>query len=332
MLDIRMHCKSAGKAAAIACTAGLLCGLAAGAEARVTKIVFGAPTYPYGNVTFGSVGQYEQLDGIAYGEIDPADPANALIQDIELAPRNGNGMVEYSTTVSILKPVHMDRSNRAMLFEIVNRGNKLDPGFYNVGASSANPQGDGFLESEGFTLVWAGWQADLAPLSTLVTMSAPIAHRRDGGVITGPVRSEFILSGPATTQPILADSSSNTPGYATASLNNARDMLTMRVHQTDARTLIPNSDWAYADCTDPVHPFPGIPDPKKVCLKAGFDANHIYELVYTAKDPIVMGLGLAAIRDALTARHQAAPSRHRRVPQFPARRRRWRASGGTSAA
>ena len=297
MLNIRVLRTSVRKTAAIACAAGLACGFAADAQARVTKIVFGAPTYPYGTATFGRTGQYEQLDGMAYGEIDPADPANALIQDIELAPRNENGMVEYSTTVSILKPVHMSRSNHAMLFEIVNRGNKLDPGFYNVGASAANPAGDGFLESEGFTLVWAGWQADLAPLSSLVTMSAPIAHWRDGGVITGPVRSEFIVGAPTTTQPILADSSSNTPGYATVSLNTRHATLTMREHQNDPRTPIAYTDWAFADCTQKDHPFPGIPNPRMVCLKAGFDTKHIYELVYTAKDPIVMGLGLAAIRD-----------------------------------
>ncbi len=288
--------------ASIACLAFSLCP---DADARVTKIVLGAPTFPYGNATFGTVGQYEELDGIAYGELDPADPVNAVIQDIGLAPRDSNGMVQYSTNVSILKPVSTSAGNQTMLFEIVNRGHKLDPGFYNVGATASNPQGDGFLESQGFTLVWAGWQADLSPLPSLITMSAPIAHQSTGSTITGPVRSEFILSAPATTQPILADSSSNTLGYATASVNNSNDTMTMRVHQKDARVLIPNNQWAYADCTST--PFPGVPNQQQVCLKAGFDTNHIYELVYTAKDPIVMGLGLAAIRDVGTfLRHASA--------------------------
>jgi hypothetical protein len=244
------------------------------------------------------VGQYEQIDGIAYGELDPAAPLNAVIQDIGLAPRNARGMVEYSTRVSILKPVNMSLGNHAMLLEIVNRGNKLDPGLFNVGATAANPQGDGFLEAQGFTLVWVGWQADLTPLPDLITMSAPIAQQSGGGAITGPVRSEFILSAPATTQPILADSSSNTRGYPTVSLDNSHDTLTMRQHQNDARVVIPNNQWAYADCT--ITPFPGAPDPQKVCLKNGFDTDHIYELLYTARNPIVMGLGLAAIRDAGT--------------------------------
>ena len=82
--------------------------------------------------------------------------------------------------------------------------------------------------------------------------------------------------------------------------------MTMRVHQDDPRTAVPNSDWAFADCTST--PFPGVPNPQKVCLKNGFDTNHIYELIYTAKNPIVMGLGLAAIRDVATFFRRAKSS------------------------
>jgi hypothetical protein len=283
----------------------------ADSQARVTTIVFSTRTQAYGGAVFGNVGPYEQLDGTATGEIDPKDPANAVIQDIELAPRNARGMVEYSTKVSILKPVNMSSSNGAMLLEIVNRGNKAELGLFNIGATTAIPQGDGFLESQGFTLVWVGWQADLTPGSG-ITMSAPIAHKRNGGMITGPVRSEFILPKPPqnavlpiTTQPILADSSSNTAGYATANPSNSHDTLTMRQRQNDPRVAIANSNWAYADCT--TTPFPGVPNPQKVCLRGGFDTDHIYELLYTAKDPIVMGLGLAALRDVGTfLRHEQA--------------------------
>lgn len=275
-----------------------LLGVGFGADARVTRIDLGPPTSPFGNTNFGAVGQYEQIDGVAYGEIDPREPLNAVIQDIDLAPRNARGNVEYTTTVSILKPVDQTRGNHTMLFEIVNRGNKLDPGTFNVGVTTANPAGDGFLENQGFTLVWAGWQADLVPPAgvNLVTMSAPIAHYHNGGTITGIVRSEFIINtSPVSTQNILAASSSNTPGYPTASLDNSHDTLTMRVHQDDPKVPVPNFEWAYADCTST--PFPGVPNSQKVCLKNNFDTNHIYELIYTAKNPIVMGLGLAAIRD-----------------------------------
>ena len=324
MLESRVVSAGVRGTALIACIAGSVLGFSPGADARVTKIVINSRGSAYNGASFGSVGQYEQLDGIAHGEIDPKDPLNKVIQDIELAPRNGHGMVEYSTSISILKPVNMPSSNHAMLFEIVNRGNKLDPGFFNVVADPKNnPQGDGFLETQGFTLVWAGWQADLVspplPLPPLITMSAPLAHHRNGQTITGRVRSEFIVRPPAgtpitqqyvtSTQPILADSSSNTPGYPAVSFDNSHDVLTMRVHQDDARFVIANSDWAYADCT--TTPFPGVPDHQKVCLRAGFDTNHIYELVYTAKDPIVMGLGLAAIRDVGSfLRNESADDAH----------------------
>jgi hypothetical protein len=298
MSKIRFPGTGLNRIATLACTLALAFGAVAEAQARVTKIVFDTTSYPFGSASFGTVGPYEQLDGVAYGEIDPEDPANAMIQDIGLAPRNARGLVEYSTVVSILKPVNISSGNQAMLFEIVNRGNKLDPAFFNVGATAAVPQGDGFLEAQGFTLVWAGWQADLTAKPGRITMSAPVAHHRNGRAITGPVRSEFIVSAPATTQSILADSSSNTVGYPTASLDQLHDTLTMRRRQNDPRTVIPSNQWAYADCT--VVPFPGVPDPHKICLKAGFDTDHIYELTYTAKDPIVMGLGLAAIRDVGT--------------------------------
>ena len=311
MVQRRALRASVRRTATIVCMAALASAFSADSEARVTKITFGAATHPYGGAVFGNVGPYEQLDGTATGELDPEDPANAVIQDIQLAKRNARGMVEYSTMVSILKPVNMSSSNKAMLLEIVNRGGKAELNLFNIGATQATPQGDGFLESQGFTLVWVGWQADLAPQPDLITMvNAPIAHYRNGGVITGPVRSEFVLNKQSTaqlmtTQSILAESSSDTPGYATASLDNSHDTLTMRRHQNDPRVLIPNNQWAYADCT--ATPFPGAPNPQKVCIQGGFDTDHIYELLYTAKDPIVMGLGLAALRDVGTfLRHEKA--------------------------
>ena len=275
---------------------GLLLGSLSPAEARITNIAISSTAPAYGGATFGSVGAYEFVTGTAFGEVDPSNELNKIIQDIQLAPRNARGMVEYSTKFQILKPVDESKGNHMMLFEIVNRGNELDPGFFNIGVTGANPQGDGFLENQGLTLVWAGWQADLvAPAN--ITMTAPIATQ-NGQTITGVVRSEWTVSAPISTQNILAESSSNTPGYASVTTNNAGLTLTMRVHQDDPRTAVPNSDWAFADCTST--PFPGVPNPQKVCLKNGFDTNHIYELIYTAKNPIVMGLGLAAIRDVAT--------------------------------
>ena len=98
----------------------LLCG-ATPANARVTGITY-TTSQPYGSQSFGSVGQYQELDGTATGELDPGDPLNAIITDIKLAPR-AHGKVQYSFTFSILEPVDLSKSNHTLLYDIVNRGN-----------------------------------------------------------------------------------------------------------------------------------------------------------------------------------------------------------------
>jgi hypothetical protein len=114
------------------------------ADARITRIVITATTPAFNGASFGTVGGYEQLDGTAYGEVDPSDPLNAIVQDLERAPRNARGMVEYSMGISILKPVDLNKGNRTLLYETVNRGNKNLP-FLNIGSDVQKP-GDGFLQ------------------------------------------------------------------------------------------------------------------------------------------------------------------------------------------
>ena len=271
---------------AIAVGALSIFGTAATAEARITNIVITAKTSPaFGGMSFGTVGQYEQLDGTASGEIDPKDPRNAVIQDIELAPRNSRGMVEYSMDFSIVKPIDTSRGNHTILYDVVNRGNKSSPSL-NIGGSTSSV-GDGFLETEGYTLVWSGWEGDI---TSGIKINLPVAQNRDGSIITARVRAEYILTTPANTVSVTA-----APPYEAISTSNAGATLTERVHQDDPKSPIDNGDWAFADCSSA--PFPGTPSTAMVCLKDGFDTNHIYELVYTAKNPTVAGIGFAATRD-----------------------------------
>jgi len=263
----------------------ILLGAFQPAQAKITQIVIATRVPAYGGFVFPNTGAYEQLDGTAFGELDPRDPLNEVITDIKLAPRNARGMVEYSTGISILKPLDMTRSNGILFYEDVNRGNKNTPAF-NIGGS-ATVQGDGYIESQGYTMAWAGWEGDI---TTGVKINLPIAKNPDGSAITGTVRAEYILNAPASTQDVTAP-----PAYEAVSTSNAGASLTMRVHQTDPRVTIPNDQWAFADCT--ATPFPGVPSTLKVCLKGGFDTNHIYELLYTAKNPTVTGIGFAAMRD-----------------------------------
>ena len=259
------------------------------AEAKITQIVITKTTSPaFGGASFGSVGQYEVLDGIAFGEVDPKDSLNEVITDIKLAPRNARGMVEYQSMISILKPIDMSRANRTLIYDVVNRGNKRITDL-NIGGNATNP-GDGFVESQGYTMAWIGWEGDI---TSGVRITLPVARNREGSEITGRVRSEYILDAPDSTQDVTAP-----PAYEAVSTSNAGASLTRRVHQNDARELIPNDQWAFADCSATA--FPGVPSTTKVCLRGGFDTNHIYELLYTAKNPTVTGVGFAATRDFIS--------------------------------
>jgi len=284
------------------CAGGLLIAagiallmLAATVNAEVTSITY-TTSSPFGATTFGSAGAYEQLDGTVTGEIDPDDEHNEIIQDIKLAPRNARGKVEYAVTFSILKPVDLSKSNHTLIYDVVNRGNKVITGTLNVGATTANPAGDGFLESQGFILVWSGWQGDvLAGGGRQIMTLVPVAHHRDGSTITGEVRQEYTLAAAASTVFLAGSGGTATASILTPTLDNSSATLTMRVHQDDPKVLIPNSQWAFADCTST--PFPGTPSNTKACLQGGFDTNHIYELVYTGMNPQVLGIGFAATRD-----------------------------------
>ncbi|MFL6655844.1 MAG: alpha/beta hydrolase domain-containing protein, partial [Sulfurifustis sp.] len=122
----------------------------------------------------------------------------------------------------------------------------------------------------------------------------------DGSDITGRVRGEYIVSAPISTQNLSSGffTALTHLSYETVSLDNNTAMLTKRVKESDVRIPVPNGDWAFADCTSVA--FPGTPSTTQICLKDGFSPNFIYELLYTAKNPTVLGLGFAATRDLIS--------------------------------
>jgi hypothetical protein len=137
------------------------------------------------------------VTGRVTGEFDPADPANSGIQDIYLAPRNARGMVEYATSVELLKPANIVKGNRILFFEVNNRGNKLVPGSFNAGVMGAvadwnalSSPGDGWLMGLGYTMVWFGWEMDVRPGLSRTSMPPILAHNHDGSPVTGLVRSD----------------------------------------------------------------------------------------------------------------------------------------------
>ena len=284
------------------------------ADARITHIEITKTEPAFGGQSFGDTGAYERLAGRATGELDPADPANSGIQDINLAPRNARGMVEYVTNIELLKPADMARGNRILFFEVNNRGNKLAPGSFNVGVAGGvadrnalSSAGDGWLMRAGYTMVWFGWEMDARPGLNRVGMPAIIAHNHDGSPVTGLVRSEIITPVQATSVPIsLSQQIQNYPidsydSYPTANLDNSAPFadgflptLTVRAREQDPRESIPNSAWSFGTCGQD-----GAltPDERHLCYRDGFKPGHLYELIYRAKDPTVGGLGFAAARD-----------------------------------
>ena len=267
-----------------------LAGFGDPAAARITKIQINSREIAFGGQSFGSVGQYETLRGVAWAEVDPDDPLNEVITDIKLAPRNRRGMVEFNFDFWINKPVDMTRANGTLLHDVPNRGSVRSLEL-NVGGAGDSNAGDGFLQRRGFVMSDNGWEGDLA---TGLQIRLPIAVNKDGSEIRNRIRGEYILNGsPASTLDL-----STPPAYESVSTSNAGASLTRRVHQDDPKELVPNTQWAFADCSSA--PFPGVPSTKKICLNGNFDTNHIYELLYTAKNPMVLGLGFAATRDFIS--------------------------------
>jgi Alpha/beta hydrolase domain len=271
--------------AAVACAATLATlslAVPQSADARVTRIVIDQQI-PEGQPFLG-VGQFERLNGRAFGELDPFDRRNAIIQDITLAPRNANGKVEYVATFSLVKPVDMSKASGILSYRVVNRGNTTT-------LASAGPEGHVSLVS--------GWQGDVTPTAFNQTIQVPIAKNSDGSPITGPILVRFFnVSGSSA---VMGNPFGGPNRYPPATLDTSQATLTSRSSELlsggahGPLTTIPGSDWAFADCS--AVPFPGVPDPTRVCLKNGFNLALLYEVVFTGKDPLVLGMGFAATRD-----------------------------------
>ena len=274
-------------------------GNSAAATPRQTLAITAQQDFTPG-VSYGQVGAYEQISGTLKGEVDPKDPKNAIIQDLDLAPVNDRGMVEYSADFVMLKPKDMSRANGVLRYDAPNRGNILT-----MLAPDRVP-GDAVYLERGYVVLYSAWQGDVPKSSPArLTLQVPTAKNKDGTPITGPYATELVINAatPVTTLPNGVFNGSMIP-YAPASLDNTQPgyALVRRINEADAREPIPASQWKLADCTAAggANPFPGTADPTKICLDGGFDPKYIYELSYIARDPKVMGVGLAALRDTVS--------------------------------
>jgi hypothetical protein len=267
------------------CTGTFSPGRAAIGHSRVTRLDVLSRRLAFGGAAFGNVGAYELLIARAQVVIDPAARENAGIVDLDRAPRNAHGLVEYSFDVQILKPVDIIKGNRAMLYEVNNRGTRLVFQYFNgrdVGYE-ARDIGNGYVMRHGFTAVWSGWLTSSAAGTSdppAVFARLPVATN-SGAPLVSTAREEW-----------LGDHAGKPGGrltYPAATLDQAKATLTYRHKERDPRQSLSASDWSYGDDRH-----------VKVTPPRGSGSGTIYEFIYPAKDPVVTGLGYAAIRDLVS--------------------------------
>ena len=256
------------------------------AEAGVTRLRIDRRETVLNGRPFGAAGPYEKLSGTVHFALDPALPQNTVIVDLNLAPKNARGLVEFSADFYLLKPVDPMRGNGRLFYEAGNRGSKrILPVFQNA-VNSADPAtveefGNGALMQQGFTLLWMGWQWDVP--EGRMRMDMPIATD-NGKPITGWVRGNFI-PGADLSSALIADRG-HLP-YPVVDPANAEHRLLVRTLPTDPPREISRSTWRFSG-------------PGTVTVDRGFEAGLIYDVVYRARDPRVIGVGLAGTRDIVS--------------------------------
>ncbi len=268
----------------------------------ITAIEITVRTPFVGGAAFGATGAYERLDGVAIGELDPTHPANAGIANIDKAPRNARGRVEYRSDICILRPADPQKGNGRILYEVNNRGRIMLFANLCAGKVGNQPQtaadlGNALPLKLGFTLVWSGWDPGAPRANGGLGLDAPIATN-NGAPIIRRIREEFISGtrGGALERFRLS--------YETASLQPNDSRLTVRRTQTAPRHAVPA--WEFVDSrTVRLLPEGTLPDP-----------GSIYELYYPATKPRVLGIGFAATRDIIS--HLRQPSTGRDLLGRPA--------------
>jgi hypothetical protein len=257
------------------------------AHAEVTRVDIASRSTVAGGQAFGSVGAYEKLSGTIEFALDPRDPRNARIVDLDRAPRAADGRVHFTADLYVLRPVDSTRGNGVLFFEVSNRGRKGLLSRFSGAAGSDDPStaadlGDGYLMREGYTLVWVGWEFDLGT-GLLRADAPPAALPPDAAWMS----TSFIVD-KGTTETAL---SREAPTYLAADANDPQYQLTVRDLFWQSPSVVPRDKWR----------FKAGASPTTVVLDSGFEPGRTYEVRYRPAAPRVAGVGLAAIRDAASA-------------------------------
>src|SRR3954469_15677246 len=271
--------------------------MASTASARVVRVEILSRADIAGS--FGSAGIYERITGRVYFAFDPRNPENQRIVDLSLAPRNARGEVQAISEFVMLRPKDSTLAAGVAVIDIVNRGG-ITTFVFNLGRDPGAPllssqfYGDALLMNRGVTIVALAWQWDVPPGGNALHFLAP----RVGSAarpITGLVRSDITIDTAVTWIP-LGHSLAPTLVYPVANENDSANVLTVRNDPVGPRTVIPRGDWRFArDSGGKI-----VRDPRSVYMEKGFVPGKIYEVVYRGGNPVVVGAGLAAVRDMMS--------------------------------
>ena len=249
---------------------------------------------PYaGGESFGDVGAYEQLDGTVHFAVDPTNPANALITDVALVPRNQAGLVEFSADFRIVKPVDLQKGSHKLFFDVVNRGKPLS--LLRINSAPENDPmdpGNGFQMRRGYTQVWCGWQHDFPTTPGFLRVHIPNASDANGPV-TGRIAVTFQPNEASNSQ-MLSDRGHHP--YPANNLDQPDAQLFVHDYDGGPSTLIPRSDWTFGQLKDGTV----VPDDTHICMASGFEPGKVYQCIYTTSTAPVVGLGMAGIRDLIS--------------------------------
>jgi len=274
------------------------------ARAEVERVEITSRELFAGGMSFGDTGPYEKIRGRLFYAVDPANLANTEIVDLELAPRGADGKVRFEGDFLLLRPVDLGRGNRRLLYDVNNRGNLYVLRHVNGGArsndpSSAEDAGNGFLMERGYTLLWSAWNWDVRSGDNRLQIELPVATS-DGAPIRQRIAAEMVNSFSTETLASMPLAWGDSRCYPPADLLAAAEaVLTVRDEPTGERQLISRERWRFARIENGME----IPDPTAVTLDGGFEPGRIYELIYETQNPRVVGLGFAAVRDAISFFH-----------------------------
>jgi hypothetical protein len=270
-------------------------------NARVVRIQIDSRQAVSDSKTFGQIGAYERITGRVFFSVAVANPRNKGIVDLNNAVNLSHGEVEFSADFMVLRPKDSSKSNGSLLLEVPNRGrgrivSLMDGGDWDA----AGDAGDGWLLRNGYSVVSLGWQWDAAGDGAL-RLYAPIA-KENGATIHGLLRGDLMPSKSMEEIPLGHLITGNIGGseYPVADPNDPRNQLSVRTSPEAVRTLIPRSEWQFAHTVDGKL----VADDRHIHLNGGFQPGKIYEYIYAVSDPVVAGLGFAAVRDfAAYAKH-----------------------------